>query len=137
MNRKDLQILAETRLAEARVLLKARKYSGAYYLAGYAVECAFKACIAKQFKRSEFPDKKRVNDSYTHDIEKLANLSGLDRAILDRASSDDKFRKNWNLVTEWSEKSRYETGDRAKSRDLINAIMETDSGVMPWVKQRW
>lgn len=137
MNRKELQNLAETRLAEAQVLLKARKYSGAYYLAGYAVECALKACIARQFKRFEFPDKKRVNDSYTHDIEKLADLGGLNRSILDLASLDDKFRRNWNLVTQWSEKSRYETGDRAKARDLINAIMETDSGVMPWVKQRW
>lgn len=124
-------------MREAQALLKAREYSGAYYLAGYAVECAFKACIAKQFKRYEFPDKKRVNDSYTHDLKKLADLGGLDGAILDHAGSDDSFRRNWNLVTEWSEKSRYETSDRARARDLINAIMEADSGVMPWVRQRW
>ena len=65
MNRKDLQRLTRLRLAEARVLLAAAKYDGAYYLAGYAVECALKACIAKQIKRFDFPDKKLVIDSHT------------------------------------------------------------------------
>lgn len=137
MNRKELQVLAETRLAEAQVLLKARKYSGAYYLAGYAVECAFKACIAKQFKRHEFPDKKRVNDSYTHNLKELAVLSNLDDDIRSQTAVDKPFRSNWDLVTQWSERSRYEHSDRAKAKDLINAIMSSDSGVMPWVKQRW
>jgi HEPN domain-containing protein len=33
------------------VLLEAGLYAGAYYLAGYAVECALKACIAKKTAR--------------------------------------------------------------------------------------
>jgi hypothetical protein len=44
---------------------------GAYYLAGYAVECALKACIAKETKRYEFPDKKRVDSSYSHNLDLL------------------------------------------------------------------
>src|SRR5919106_3680906 len=40
--------------------------SGAYYLAGYAVECGLKACIAKQVRRHEFPDRTTVNQSHTH-----------------------------------------------------------------------
>ena len=47
MNRTDLQQPALTRLAEAKALLAAGFPAGAYYLAGYAVECALKACIAK------------------------------------------------------------------------------------------
>jgi HEPN domain-containing protein len=137
MNRKELQTLAETRLAEAQVLLKARKYSGAYYLAGYAIECAFKACIAKQFRRYEFPDKKRVNDSYTHDLRALAKLSNINQSLLAQASSDPGFQANWDLVTLWSEKSRYETADRAKAKALVDAIMDTTSGVMPWITQHW
>lgn len=48
MNRLDLQNLALARLEEVEVLLNNHKYSGAYYLSGYVIECALKACIAKQ-----------------------------------------------------------------------------------------
>jgi len=43
------------RLKDAEVLLQKGRNEAAYYLAGYAVECALKACIAKQTKRHEFP----------------------------------------------------------------------------------
>jgi HEPN domain-containing protein len=44
MNRDDFQQLADVRIAEAAVLLAQGNYDGAYYLAGYAVECGLKAC---------------------------------------------------------------------------------------------
>ena len=47
MNRNDFQQLADVRINEAEALLVQGKYDGAYYLAGYAVECGLKACIAK------------------------------------------------------------------------------------------
>ena len=47
VDRKDLQELSKVRLKEATALLKLGLFDGAYYLAGYAVECALKACIAK------------------------------------------------------------------------------------------
>jgi len=40
--------------------MQAGFFDGAYYLAGYAVECAIKACIAKGTRRYEFPDKRKV-----------------------------------------------------------------------------
>lgn len=55
MNRSDFQTLAETRLQEAKSLLDNGHYSGAYYLCGYAIEYALKACIAKQTKAEDFP----------------------------------------------------------------------------------
>ncbi len=39
MNRGDLQRLSNARIRKAKVLFDAGEYSGAYYLAGYAVEC--------------------------------------------------------------------------------------------------
>jgi HEPN domain-containing protein len=42
--------LAEQRLAEAELLLANGFWSGAYYLAGYALECALKAKIASSFR---------------------------------------------------------------------------------------
>jgi HEPN domain len=48
VKRNDLRALATLRLSEARLLLNHRHWDGTYYLAGYAVEIAIKACIAKR-----------------------------------------------------------------------------------------
>jgi hypothetical protein len=57
MNKSELENLAAIRVKEAGILLTADCYQGAYYLAGYALECTLKACIAKQVKEFDFPDK--------------------------------------------------------------------------------
>ena len=64
MNRTDLQQLADVRIAEAHALLTLAvpMSDGAYYLAGYAVECALKACIAKTVNQHDFPDKELATD---------------------------------------------------------------------------
>lgn len=69
--------LSEFRLEEAKILYKEKKFSGAYYLAGYSIELALKAAICKKFKSGTIPDKKFVNDLYTNDLEKLMALSSL------------------------------------------------------------
>ncbi|MGD0298300.1 MAG: HEPN domain-containing protein [Bryobacteraceae bacterium] len=56
LNRELLQQLSEQHLADAQVLLEQKRWPGAYYLAGYSVECALKACIAKLTKVHDFPD---------------------------------------------------------------------------------
>ena len=78
MDRKDLQELSKVRLREAQALLRTGVADGAYYLAGYAVECALKACIAKGTQKYEFPDKKRVDSSYSHNLDVLVKLAGLE-----------------------------------------------------------
>ena len=54
MNRDDLQRISKLRVEEARDLRNKDFYSGAYYLLDYAVECALKACIAKQIVKYSF-----------------------------------------------------------------------------------
>ena len=68
MNKTDLEQLADLRLAEAVALLGLTPPmpDGAYYLAGYAVECALKACIAKLTDRHDFPDKNFAAKCFTH-----------------------------------------------------------------------
>ena len=77
MNRIEFQTIAKLRVREAKILLENKQYDGSYYLAGYAVECALKACITKQFQRHNMPDRKLVNDFYTHQLETLLKISGL------------------------------------------------------------
>jgi hypothetical protein len=54
-NRTTFQQLAEARIGEAKLLLANGHPSGAYYLAGYAVEYALKARIAEEFHEGEIP----------------------------------------------------------------------------------
>jgi HEPN domain-containing protein len=60
INRKGLQDLSKLRLNEAEALLRSNHPDGAYYLAGYAVECALKACISKRTQRYDFPDRQSL-----------------------------------------------------------------------------
>ncbi len=81
MNRADLQKLSNMRIREAKILFAAGEHSGAYYLAGYAVECALKACIAKGVQRYDFPDKSLAQESYSHDLDKLIKLAKLNSEL--------------------------------------------------------
>ena len=60
MNRVDFQGLSRLRIREARALLRLGEWAGAYYLAGYAVECALKSVISKGTRRHDFPDLLRL-----------------------------------------------------------------------------
>ena len=108
MNRKDLQILAELRLDDAKILLDAGRFAGAYYLLGYAVECALKACITKQIKEHDFPDKQLILDSYTHNLEQLLRISGVKSQLDLRMTGDKAFEVNWTTVKDWTEAARYD-----------------------------
>ena len=66
LTRHDLQQLARLRLDDALFLQQVGRSSSAYYLAGYAVELALKACIAKLFQPDVIPDRAFVNAIYTH-----------------------------------------------------------------------
>ena len=74
MDRKDLQELSRVRPKEATALLQLELFDGAYYLAGYAVECALKACIAKGTQRFEFPDKTKVDSCHSHKLLQLLRM---------------------------------------------------------------
>src|SRR6266487_1577186 len=135
LKRAELKRLASTRIAEAKVLLEAGYPSGAYYLAGYAVECGLKACIAKQFKLYEFPDKQVVNDSYTHSITKLVKTAGLDLTLDQEFRADRAFEVNWGVVKDWSENTRYELISAQKARDMYVAVDHRRHGVLRWIRR--
>ena len=136
MNRDDFQKFSELRLREAEKLLEAEMFSGAYYLAGYAVECALKACIAKNTKQYDFPPKD-VRNIYTHDIDTLIRSARLEQTIKDDNNQNRALSAFWAIVKEWNEESRYKEIDKAKAEDLISAINDKSNGVLSWLKQHW
>jgi HEPN domain-containing protein len=138
MNRNDFQELAEVRIEEAIALLTAGKYDGAYYLAGYAVECGLKACVAKLTNQHDFPPKPRsIHDYYSHEIEKLVKTGGMMAQRDADANADPDLEANWSVVKDWTEESRYDRKTQAQASKLIAAITDAAHGVLPWIKQRW
>ena len=139
MNRSDFHKLTEIRMKEAKVLLDNKCYEGAYYLAGYAVECALKACIAKNTQLHDFPPRwQMVRDYYQHGIQSLANLAQLQLALKNQKQSVVQFSLNWDLVCKWSSDKRYETQiDSKTARNLYRAIANSRNGVLVWLKKYW
>ena len=115
-------------------LLLEKEYSGAYYLAGLAIECAIKAVIAKRMKRHHYP----VKDShkfYTHDPATLVGLAELD--LGSQESADQKFGQYWATVKDWKVDCRYDVIDRQAAVDLYKAITARRHGVLQWLRKNW
>ncbi|MCT7960574.1 HEPN domain-containing protein [Laspinema sp. D1] len=124
------------RLKEVEVLLNNRQYSGAYYLSGYVIECALKACIARKTRKFDFPDKKTVLDSYTHDLQKLVTAAQLDNDFKVQRNNPD-FYSRWLRVKEWTEESRYQKHSKSKALEMYEAIKDPNHGVLQWLQQHW
>ena len=137
MNRSDLQNLANVRLAESTSLLLAGHPNGAYYLAGYSVECALKAVIASQTQLHEFPDKQRANDSFVHDLERLAKVARLTEPLQVALRKNSRFQRNWATVVEWSETARYNVYSIRDAEAIIGAVGDRTEGVLLWITQFW
>jgi HEPN domain-containing protein len=137
VNRRDFQELSRIRLKEAKALLDLGLWDGAYYLAGYAVECALKACIAKGTERYEFPERRKVESSHSHNLEDLVRVAGLENDRLDRVDKHPEFRKYWDTVRLWSEQSRYRRNSMEAAQSLIVAASDQLNGVLSWLKAHW
>lgn len=138
MTRKDFQKLANMRSKEAKALLAQGHFAGAYYLAGYSVECALKACIAKRTQRHDFPDKRIAFESYTHDLKELLKTAGLDSVFTADAPANSQLAKNWTTIKDWSESARYQAIiSDTNARDIYSAITSRKDGVLLWLKKRW
>lgn len=124
------------RLKVAKALLDLGHFDGAYYLAGYAVECALKACIAKGTQRHDFPDKKRVDSSHTHNLRDLVRAAGLESAF-DSACINREFSKKWECVRVWSEQSRYQRHGEESARALLLAVGDLKQGVIACIKPHY
>lgn len=137
MNRSELQDLAQLRLDEAVVLLAAGKYDGAYYLAGYAVECAIKACIARLANQYDFPPNNTKNSHYTHNLRTLVETAKLTNDLTVDSNANSALKKNWAQALGWDEGSRYQRKSRSDAEALMDAITEPTDGVLQWLKLRW
>lgn len=102
---------------------------GAYYLAGYALECALKARIASRFREDEIPDRALVNSIYTHELTTLFRLAGLESELEDAIELDVELGRRWAIVKKWSEQTRYAIWTDDDASGMIDAI----EGMLAWL----
>lgn len=131
------QSLAKERLSDAKLLYSGGNYSGAYYLAGYVVECALKAAICRKIIRHTLPEKKILNDVYQHDLDKLMVMSGLTPEFNSQKLASPGLEFNWNIIKDWRETTRYQRIKKAMARDLINAVGDGEDSFLGWVQHVW
>jgi hypothetical protein len=102
----ELRKIAKARWLDAAALLKARRYDGAYYLSGYAIELALKARICRTLKWPGFPESaqefKGLQSIKTHDLEMLLRFSGIEGRI------KQKHLPEWSVVLDWNPEKRYQ-----------------------------
>jgi len=140
VNRLSWQQLAERWLLDAKALLDAHRWDAAYYLSGYAVEFGLKACVLKRLAAAAeviFEDKKFSEKCWTHSVEELVKLADLEGMRKTDTAANPALGKNWLIVKDWSEKSRYQSASHQKAKKLYNAITDNVNGVMQWIKARW
>ena len=133
------QARRKERVLEAKALLDAGLWSGAYYLAGYAVECGLKACVLAYVEETGaiFQEKKFSERCFTHDVEELLKLASLESVLGPDLSRDPILSVNWTTVKAWSEAARYRTWAEPEARGLFEAVANPNTGVLPWIRARW
>lgn len=137
LTKADLEALATARLDDALFLFRAGRASSAYYLVGYAVELALKACIAKAFHPDAIPDRAFVLEIYTHRLTTLLGAAGLKTQFDADSKADPQLAASWGIVSQWTETSRYSLWDSIAAGSLVAAVADQDHGVFQWVKKHW
>jgi len=103
----DLRDIAKARLRDAQVLLRARRFDGAFYLCGYSVELALKSRICRTLKWGGFPQTGQefhgLQSIKTHDLEVLLRFSGIEERV------KRKHMSEWPVVLDWNPEKRYQS----------------------------
>jgi HEPN domain-containing protein len=105
ISRKELNSLALTRLRDAELLYKSKRYDGAAYICGYVIELGLKKRICRTLKWVGFPSTSREFEDFksfrTHKFDVLLKMSGIEDKVKNR------YFVEWSTVTFWDPEVRY------------------------------
>jgi HEPN domain-containing protein len=140
-NRLDLQNLSQTRLHEAEVLFDAGLFDGSFYLCGYVVELAMKACVCRHLGVEEYPESEpNLKGLFrTHDFRSLELVAGLRSSVSAKRQASLTFDDNWTLATSWKPEDRYllNSKNQNEAHDMLEAVRSAPEGVLTWLSQQW
>ena len=124
LNRKELKRIARARFRDAKILLTEKRFDGAVYLCGYAIELGLKSRICKTLKWQEYPQTKSEFEKYrsfkTHDLDVLLHMSGIE------ANIKNNFLTEWSAVSQWSPMSRYQPIGKIKIKEARQMLTATN-----------
>ncbi len=125
----DLKELASEHLEDARALGDAKRYAGAMYLAGYAVECALKFRICETLGWSDFPPNVDHRALKSHDLNFLLNYSGKLLEI-----KETHFFA-WDLAAKWNPDMRYRITAKPNAAEYFDYISTVAGFVKLFIEQ--
>ena len=139
VNQADLRTLTEERIQDAQALIDAKRWAFAYYVAGYAVECALKSCVLARMVHTGwvFQDKIKADDCKVHDFMKLIGLAGLEADFRTQMQANRGFQVYWAIVKDWEPTARYVPKGQAEAQDFFEAVTHDPNGVLLWIKRFW
>jgi hypothetical protein len=142
VNRAELQRLAGERILDAEALLRATRWSAAYYLVGYAVECALKSCVLHHVEKTGMIFRERkylkdLGDCWTHELDKLLKLANLEVDLGVAIGANPILGGYWGVVKDWKETSRYDQKAENEARRLHEAVTHDPDGVLKWLQTHW
>ena len=121
---KELRTIARERLRDARVLLRAKRFDGAWYLCGYAIELALKARICRTLKWSGFPESgdefKGLQSVKTHDLAVLLKFSGVEGPV------KAKHMAEWSVVLKWNPEKRYQASRLSTAQEAADMLRSVE-----------
>jgi HEPN domain-containing protein len=132
----QFRVAAERELQSARDLQAVGKdWSSVYWHAGYAVELMLKAIRIKSSSLTEWPPADK--GARWHDLEYVVERSGLKAKLKHERRSSSKFAAYWLATKDWDHSRRYppDSPTKIEAKDLLLAVMNPTSGVMPCLRQ--
>lgn len=139
MNRAELTQLSHDRIEDARILLANQRWGAAYYLVGYAVETALKACILKFVEETGviFTDKKFSEKCWSHRFDELIKQANLEPTLGTDIGANASLGSNWSIASYWNESSRYQRKTEVQAQQLYDAVTNNSDGVFTWITRHW
>lgn len=134
----ELTKASNHRLEDARALLVAKRWQGAMYMAGYAVECLHKTKLMQRYRcrtLDQLDDvlrqKRRISDRwsmYSHELLTMMELLG----CVERVQTDPRMWRTVNAINQWSPAWRYTENPHAKriAADFIVGVER----VLQWIQ---
>lgn len=120
------QAVARIRLQDASVLLDHRRFLGALYLAGYAIECVLKWAVTQRHGPAHLS-----SDFEVHNWDVLVQKAGLDRSLKANGPLSAMYSESAEL---WRPELRYESKepDQREAERLYRQIKQ----VYDWINEQ-
>ena len=125
------------RLEDARVLLRASRWRGSMYIAGYAVECLLKTKLMRIYDCKNLRELDDVlqrrfilpagSTIFTHQLETLFKLT----PSYHRLQQNQNMLSLFNVVNRWAPKWRY--ASKQTTGDEASFFMDAVERVMHWI----